>query len=103
MLVRDPVEPLRVLLTDTAVLYGTPEAPCVEYLDAELVKTVATPGGTRERALLGAQGISWLFRIAPDAARREVRVEYRAMTCRPDPNAEIPPEVYDLPDTHDDG
>lgn len=103
VLVHDPVEPLRVLLTDSAVLHGTVESPCAAAFDAELVKTPGTPGNARERALLSLDGPSWLFRGSPEGGRRETRVEYRAMTCRPDPGAELPPELFELPGTHSDG
>jgi hypothetical protein len=100
VLVRDRVEPLRVLLTDGAVLHGTPSAPCVAAYDAEPVRTAAGSAATRERALLGSDGASWLFRVAPEGTRRDARIEYRAMRCTADPAAEAPPELFDLPDTH---
>jgi hypothetical protein len=97
--VHDPVEPLRVFLTDAAVLYGSPESPCLAAFDTDLVRVASPTSGARERALLFPDGPSWLFRLAPDSARREPRVEYRPMTCRPDPNLELPTEVYEMPGT----
>jgi hypothetical protein len=98
VVVRDSVEPVRVLLTDSAVLHGTPDAPCVDVFDAEQVKTSGAIN-SRERALLSLDGPSWLFRTALDNSRRDARVEYRSMTCRPDAGVELPPEVYDMPGT----
>jgi hypothetical protein len=100
LVVHDAVEPLRVFLTDDAVLHGTPEHPCVAALDADPVRLTSSGGSARERALLFPDGSSWLFRLATvDGGRREARVEYRSMSCRPDPNLEPPPEVYELPGT----
>jgi hypothetical protein len=96
--VRDAVEPVRVLLTDSAVMHGTPEAPFVDVFDAEPVKTSGA-SNARERALLSLDGPSWLFRMTADNSRRDARVEYRSMSCRPDPGVEVPPEVYDMPGT----
>ena len=99
MLVHDAVEPLRTFLTDAAILYGSPESPCLGAFDTDLVRVTSAASGARERALVFADGPSWLFRLAPDSARREPRVEYRSMSCRPDPNLELPPEVYEMPGT----
>lgn len=99
VLVHDAVEPLRTFLTDAAILYGTPQSPCLGAFDTDLVRVTSAASGARERALVFADGPSWLFRLAPDSARREPRVEYRSMTCRPDPNLELPPEVYEMPGT----
>jgi hypothetical protein len=98
LVVRDSVEPVRVLLTDAAVLHGTPDAPCVDVFDAEQVKT-SNASNSRERALLSLDGPSWLFRMTSDNSRRDARVEYRSMTCRPDPGVEVPAEIYDMPGT----
>jgi hypothetical protein len=98
LVVRDSVEPVRVLLTDAAVLHGTPDAPCVDVFDAEQVKT-SSASNSRERALLSLDGPSWLFRMTSDNSRRDARVEYRSMTCRPDAGVEVPSEVYDMPGT----
>jgi hypothetical protein len=102
LIVRDAVEPVRVLLTEAAVLHGSPEAPCVDVFDAELVKTSAA-NNARERALLSLEGPSWLFRMTTDNSRRDARVEYRSMACRLDPGVDVPAEVYDMPGTDRNG
>jgi hypothetical protein len=99
IVVHDAVEPVRAFLTDAAVLHGTPEVPCADVFDAELIKSSSGTSSGRERALLSLDGPSWLFRLAPDTSRRDPRVEYRSMTCRPDTGVELPPEVYDMPGT----
>ncbi|MEY4546333.1 MAG: hypothetical protein RL685_2528 [Pseudomonadota bacterium] len=103
VLVHDPVEPLRVFLTDTAVLHGTLDAACAQAFEAEPVRTPLSVPGARERVLLSAEGPSWLFRMAPDNARRDLRIEYRTMKCSFDGGLEVPPEVNELPDTRIDG
>jgi len=103
VVVHDPVEPLRVFLSDAAVVFGTPDAACAQAFDTEPVKTSLSPPSARERALLSADGPSWLFRISPDNTRRDARIEYRTMKCSVDGTVAIPPEVYDLPGTHIDG
>jgi hypothetical protein len=103
ILVHDPVEPLRVFLSDAAVLHGTLDSACAQAFEAEPVRTPLAAPGARERVLLSAEGPSWLFRIAPDNSRRDVRIEYRSMQCSLDTGAEVPVEVYDLPGTHSEG
>jgi hypothetical protein len=99
VLIHDRVEPLRTLLTDSAIVHGTADKPCVEAFDAEPIKT--SPSPVRERALLGFDaGPSWLFRVASDNARRSFRIEYRTMTCRLDPHADVPAEVFEAAGTH---
>jgi hypothetical protein len=102
-LIHDAVEPLRVMLTDSATLHGTRDKACVEVYDADAVKTPSTPAAPRERALVSTRGPSWLFRMAPDANRRDVRVEYRTMQCKADPGLEVPAEVYEMPGTRGGG
>jgi hypothetical protein len=99
VLVHDPVEPLRLLLTDLAILHGTPARPCAMVFDADTVRAAAAPQPLRERALIAARGPSFLFRTSPDPARRDARVEYRRMQCRADASAEVPSEVYEMPGT----
>jgi hypothetical protein len=99
LVVSDPVEPVRVFLSDAAVLHGTPEHPCADAFDAELVKAPSGTSSARERALLSLDGPSWLFRVSVDGSRRDARVEYRTMSCRSDPALEVPSEVYDMPGT----
>lgn len=103
VIVRDAVEPLRILLTDSAVLRGSPHAACAEVFDAELVQVPVIPGTSRERALVSLGGPSWLFRLSPDTTRRNVRVEYRMMQCKADPGVEAPSEVYEMPGTRSEG
>jgi hypothetical protein len=96
VVISDPNEPMPVLVTGEGVLHGTPAEPCAVVFDAEAV------GGSSERvsALVfvdpGVQ--SWAFRKSPDADRDE-DLEYRAMSCAFDANAEVPEEVFQAPGT----
>ncbi len=90
VIVADAREPLRLLTTGDAVLHGTPERACVAAFHA-------VPGGPMRTELDVVSAIlplsdlehAWLFR--PVAAGTEGSgVEYRSMSCRFDPGAEIP-------------
>lgn len=101
VIVTDSTEPLRVLLTDSAVMYGTPASPCVAAFDADGVPLETNNGETQsEQAILPIDELehSWLFRVVPNSSGRG-RVEVRTMSCHFDPTAEIPPEVYNLAGT----
>lgn len=93
VLVTDPFEPMRVLLTGDAVLHGTPSSPCVAAFEAVLAPESAANPGDRALLLGDALDRSWLFRTV-DVGRDQPRsLEYRTMNCRFDPSVEIPPEV----------
>jgi hypothetical protein len=96
VLVTDPIEPMRVLLTRDAVLHGRPESACVAAYDASLVSS-EVPGATQgEQAILPVSTLehSWLFRQAESVRGAEPAIEYRTMSCRPDPGAEPPIEIF---------
>jgi hypothetical protein len=111
IVVTDPVEPVRLLLTSGAVLHGTPEAPCVAAWDAEAVNvdappgTTATPlsGNTNEvvRAIVPFDDLehAWLFRTSRNARSEPAGLEWRTMSCRLDPALETPPEVFQVEGT----
>jgi len=95
IVITDAAEPLRVLLTNRAVMHGTPAQPCVAAYDAQIV--VLDDGANEsERAILPLDDLehAWLFRTLPDQRTNLPSVEYRSMSCRFDPGAEIPAEVY---------
>lgn len=78
-------EPWSGLVTDKAVLYGTPKQPCLGAFDA------ASPGNNDVSALVlpDSSRSSWLFRKDSTASAFEVR----RMTCQFDPAMEIPAEL----------
>ncbi len=101
IIVSDPVEPLRLLLTSDAVMHGSPSEPCVAAFDAEVVAldpTIGTP--EQERAILPLDDLehSWIFRTTYDSSGEAV-IEYRLMSCRFDGGIEIPPETFSAPGT----
>jgi hypothetical protein len=122
IVVTDASEPMRVLMTGTAVMHGTPEEPCVAAFDAEIVPIDLSGGAAgslygggavggavghggapsteREAAviLLDDMDRAWLFRQATQPTGR-TRIEYRVMSCRFDPAVEVPPEVYEVAGT----
>lgn len=117
IVVTDAAEPMRVLLTGSAVMHGTPDDPCVAAFDATLVPIDtaglggggivggigsygAAPGNEREEAIVLLDDLdhAWLFRHV-SAPSGSTRVEYRSMSCRFDSGVEIPLEVYDAPGT----
>jgi hypothetical protein len=120
IVVTDASEPMRVLMTDEAVMHGTPTDACVAAFGAEVVPidlsggaagglygvppgggygAPAIPASEREQAviLLDDMEHAWLFRQVSPSGR--ARIEYRLMSCRFDPGVELPPEVYDAQGT----
>lgn len=95
VIITDPVEPMRVLVTADAVLHGTPESACVAAYEAMLVSSEAPGRPPLERALLftDVASRSFLFRPDPRVSGPRPGFEYRTMTCRSDPSAEVPPEI----------
>ncbi len=98
MVVTDANEPLRVMLTDGAVLHGTPSDPCVATFDAVTVPTETF--SAEERALVPLDDLerAWLFRWGREEEGRRI-AEYRTMSCRFEPTLEVPAEVLRLPGT----
>lgn len=96
VVISDPNEPMPVLVTGDAVLHGTPADPCAVAFDAETVGV----SSDRVQALVfvepGAR--SWAFRKTADGEGDD-DLEYRAMACAFDPNAEVPEEVFQAPGT----
>lgn len=93
IIVSDPTEPMRVLLTSHAVMHGTPKEPCVAAFDAEgLVLDASDQSPRWDRAILLLDDLehSWMFRSSDEGDT----IQYRSMSCRFDPSAEVPFEVY---------
>jgi hypothetical protein len=96
VLVTDPVEPMRILLTGDAVLHGTPESPCVAAYEAVLVSSELSGAAQGEQAIvpMATPERSWLFRKAESSRDAVPELAYRTMSCRIDRDAEVPPEVF---------
>lgn len=83
-------------LTDAAVLHGTPDAPCVSAFDAEPVSPEGTAVPlTRVLLPMADLGRAYLFRTSVRGGGPVV--EYHPMSCRFDPSAEVPQELYRAP------
>jgi len=98
VIVSDGGDTPQTFLTSYAVLHGSPDSPCVSTFDAEPVVPdgVATPS-TRLILPLGELAHSYLFRALVQG--QEVRMEYHPLSCKLDPGAEVPPELYRAPGT----
>ncbi len=100
IVVTDTVEPMRVLLSARAVMHGSVKEACVAAFDAEgltLDPADSAPRFDRALVVLDDSEPSWLFRR--NTATSPNSYEARTMTCRFDPNAEVPLEVYSAPGT----
>lgn len=102
VIVSDGGDAPQAFLTGAAVLHGTPGAACVAAFDAEQVApdggaASAASAATAMRAVLpfGDLTRSYLFRFS--ARSGAVQVEYRTMSCKLDPSAEVPSELYRAP------
>ncbi len=95
VLVTDAVEPMRTLLTADAVLHGSPESPCVAAYDATLVSSEFSGAAQGEQAIIAMASLerAWLFR-KEQAGAGSTELAYRTMSCRVDPDADVPPEVF---------
>jgi hypothetical protein len=89
VVVTDSSEPIGVLLTGDAVLFGTPEQPCVAAFDASAL-TRSSSDQQQALVVVDEDQPSWLFRQNPQVEG----LEYRVMRCRIDPHLEVPAEVY---------
>jgi hypothetical protein len=96
VIVSDGGDTPQVFLTSYAVMHGTPTTPCVSTFDGEPVTPdgVAAPT-TRVLLPLGDLAHAYLFRATAQGA--EMRLEYHPISCKLDPGAEVPPELYRAP------
>jgi hypothetical protein len=81
-------EPIAPLLTESAVLFGTPQAPCLAVFEARPAQVAGRP---QVGALIvpDRARASWVFRNAPGAAGFEAR----QLRCGFDANLEVPVEL----------
>ena len=96
VVVSDGGDTPQTFLTSYAVLHGTPATPCVSSFDGEPVVAdgVATPT-TRVLLPMGDLAHAYLFRATVQGT--EARLEYHPISCKLDPSAEVPPELYRAP------
>ncbi len=98
VIVSDGGDAPQAFLTSYAVMHGTPTAPCVSTFDGEPVAPdgVAVPT-TRVLLPLGDLAHSYLFRATTQGT--DVRLEYHLISCKLDPAADVPQELYRAPGT----
>ncbi|HTQ07032.1 MAG TPA: hypothetical protein VMI54_24410, partial [Polyangiaceae bacterium] len=99
VVVSDQVEPPRALLSGDAVLYGTKSAPCAAAFELHSAPGGGVDPATTEGGLLMLDDLAhaWLFRRTREG-NEGARVEYRSMSCRFDPNLELPDEILNAPE-----
>lgn len=96
VIVSDGGDAPQTFLTSYAVMHGTPATPCVSTFDGEPVAIDGVPTPTtRVLVPLGDLAHSYLFRASVQGV--EVRLEYHLISCKLDPGAEVPPELYRAP------
>jgi hypothetical protein len=82
------------LVTDRAVLHGTPAAPCVAAWQARSLGGRESAAAVLDGALLaGGETDGWLFRPTGDGTG----VEHRPMRCELAPSAPVPEEAWREP------
>ncbi len=98
VIISDGGDAPQTFLTSYAVMHGTPTTPCVSTFDGEPVAAdgVAVPT-TRVLLPLGDLGHSYLFRATVQGT--DMRLEYHPISCKLDPAAEVPQELYRAPGT----
>ncbi len=99
VVISDASEADRVLVTERAVLHGSPKSPCVAVFDAVARSSgsalgAAGRGAPRVSALvpLGDLAHAWAFQVAR-LAEGQVTVQARPMSCRFDESLTIPREL----------
>lgn len=96
VIVSDGGDTVQSFVTATAVLHGTPAAACVSAFDAE---PIAPEGGVAptSRVLLSFSDLAHSYLFRGSVRGTTARVEYHSLSCKLDPNAEVPPELYRAP------
>lgn len=96
VIVSDGGDTPQAFLTGYAVMHGTPATPCVSAFDGEPVVPdgVAAP---KTSVLLPLGDLSRAYLFRKTVLDSEVRLEYHLLSCKFDPTAEVPPELYRAP------
>jgi hypothetical protein len=100
VVITDPVEPPRGMITAEAVLFGSAEEPCVAAFEVVPVTSASTDPPPAERAIVLLDDLehAWLIRKPREPGVERNGVEYRTMSCRFDPNLEVPEEIQRSPE-----
>jgi hypothetical protein len=96
VIVSDGGDTPQTFLTSYAVLHGTPASPCVSSFDAEPVAAEGTTTPTT-RVILPFGDLAHAYVFRASVQNTQVKLEYHAMSCKLDPSAEVPQELYRAP------
>jgi hypothetical protein len=96
VIVSDGGDTPQAYLTSYAVLHGTPEAPCVSSFDAEAVALEGS-NAAATRVILPFGDLSHAYVFRANVQNSQVKLEYHPMSCKLDPAAEVPQELYRAP------
>jgi hypothetical protein len=96
VIVSDGGDTPQAFLTSYAVLHGTPAQPCVASFDAEPVAAEGTTTPTM-RVILPFGDLAHAYAFRANVQNNQVKLEYHSMSCKLDPSAEIPQELYRAP------
>jgi hypothetical protein len=96
VIVSDGGDTPQAFLTQYAVLHGTPSSPCVSTFDGE---PIALDGGSAPaaRVLLPMTDLTHAYLFRANVQGQEPRLEYHGLSCKLDPSAEVPAELYRAP------
>jgi hypothetical protein len=96
VIVNDGGDTPLTFLTQFAVMHGTPAAACVSAFDGEPIAVDgAATSSTRILLPLGDLAHAYLFRATTQGT--ENKLEYHGISCKFDPSAEVPQELYRAP------
>jgi hypothetical protein len=100
VVVSDAVEPPRGMITGEGVLFGSAEAPCAAAFEILPVTGSGTEPPPSERGILLLDDLehAWLLRQSREPGVERTGVEVRMMTCRFEPNLEVPEEIQRSPE-----
>jgi hypothetical protein len=100
VVVTDAVEPPRGMITGDAVLFGSAEAPCAAAFEVLPVTGSGTEPPPAERGILLLDDLehAWMIRQVREPGAERTGIEYRTMSCRFEPNLEVPEEIQRSPE-----
>jgi hypothetical protein len=98
VVITDAIEPPRSMLSGDAVLHGTRESPCAAAFELNTASTSQGEPGVIERGIVLLDDLehAWLLKKSRDPERAQI--QYRSMSCRFEPNLEIPEEIQRAPE-----
>jgi hypothetical protein len=88
------------MITGDAVLFGSAEAPCAAAFEVLPVTGSGTEPPPAERVILLLDDLehAWMIRQVREPGAERTGIEYRTMSCRFEPNLEVPEEIQRSPE-----